>query len=227
MVRGTYDVSLGRILILHTRAYLAAAILSCVVASSANAQQAPSPELQQLNAIVVSPAFRSYLDQAVVAVEQAPLKAKCAQPKVTGVRGFVPVATLVMNGGAMTSGMWVTVVTIDRCGTPGVRRILSRVEGGPNALTPSGLLPGDFRGDLRLETDITKAMTQGVLNFSKCADAASFAVVDIKTQGEPTAQGWSEAWTTEACGKTVTGVVDYKRVPAGGTDYAARDFKLQ
>jgi hypothetical protein len=214
---------------LHTRAYLAAAILSCVVASSANAQtqQAPSPELQQLNAIVVSPAFRGYLDQAVVAVEQAPLKAKCAQPKVTGVRGFVPVATLVMNGGAMTSGMWVTVVNIDRCGTPGVRRILSRVEGGPNALTPSGLLPGDFRGDLRLETDITKAMLSGVLAFSKCADPASVAVADIKSLGEPTPQGWSETWTTEACGKTVTAVVDYKRSPGGGTDYNARDFKLQ
>ena len=65
---------------------LAAAILSCVVASSANAQtqQAPSPELQQLNAIVVSPAFRSYLDQAVVAVEQsADVGAVDLVPKLT------------------------------------------------------------------------------------------------------------------------------------------------
>ena len=81
--------------------------------------------------------------------------------------------------------------------------------GGLNGLSPTAMLPGDFRGDVRLESEISRAMTAEMMTFSNCKDSTKFAIVDIKAQGVPAPANWTELWTAEACGKFVTAYVDY------------------
>ncbi|MSP20052.1 MAG: hypothetical protein EXQ93_00655 [Alphaproteobacteria bacterium] len=192
--------------------------------STAHAQGAVPTEQQQLASLLTSPTYRTFLETAVMNVESPVLKARCAQIKIIDANRFSVILPPTFSPGAINTGMWISVLNVDRCGAPATRRILVQV-GGPNALSPTAMLPGEFRGDIRLESDISRAMTRDMMSFSQCQDVTRFAISDIKAVGAGTPEGWSETWLGESCGKIVSATVDYARSLAGAVSYAARDFR--
>ena len=188
--------------------------------------QGMTPEQQQLSGLIGSPSFRAFLQEAVAGNEAAVFKAKCAEPKVTRVLGFLIVTPPNITQRGIEAGAWVTHVEVDRCGTTASRRILARVEGGINSLTSTGVLPGDFRGDLKLETDVIRTAVIALMGTAGCRDIAQFGVSDIKALTPVTAAGWSETWFAEAYGKPIIAVVDYKR-DATGVGFNVHDVKVQ
>jgi hypothetical protein len=190
------------------------------------AQQAQTAEEQQLNAIVGSPAFRTFLQDALIRNEPRALKAACADIQLSRIIGFIIVAPLNLTQRGIEAGAWITAVAVDRCGTPATRRIMARVEGGPNSLTATGMLPGDFRGDLQLETDILRVAIPRLMAAANCVEIARFGVADIRQIAPATPAAWSETWFADACDKKVVAVVEYVQTATGVT-YGIRDIKLQ
>ncbi len=196
-------------------AWAAAAVtlLTCA-AWPALAQTAAQPTNEQLfQSFLASPAYANFIEQALAGTEPAPFKAECTrltvvdQPRFAIVR---PAAFSVTNGqGAIVDGVWVAFLPVDRCGTKAIRRLLV-VVAGPNNLTPSRLLPGDFRGDLRLEADVQRTVLPVLMEVAECQDEKNVFVGDIKTlSATPTA--WSEQWFASACGKPASMLVHYTR----------------
>lgn len=183
-------------------------------APSARAQAQGQPTNEQLFvSFLGSPAYANFIDRALQQVEPAPLKAECAvltvreQPRYAVVR---PANFTVTAGqGAITDGVWVAWVPVDRCGTATVRRILV-VVAGPNNLTPSRMLPGQFGGDLRLEADVQRTVVPLFQEMAECADEKAVHVRDIKMLAA-TQQAWTEQWFAKACNKDVAILVKYTR----------------
>ena len=85
------------------------------------------------------------------------LKAQCPTLKITG---FDPpeivqqpqIAKGVGGGWQVTDGAWVQRATLDRCGKPAARRMMVE-NGANNTLRLHALLPGDYGGGYRLESN--------------------------------------------------------------------------
>jgi hypothetical protein len=103
---------------------------------------------------------------------------------------------------------------------------LPKAPPGKNILEPNYLLPGEFRGNLKLETDARRIVLPGLGAFAKCSDITKVTVVDVKQLTPPSAKGWSETWTAAACGKTVEATVAYV-VIEGGMNIVASDWKVR
>ena len=205
--------------------FLAAAFTLMVLAIPAGAQapaQAPTPTPAQTQAQANEQLFLSFLgsapymqfiEAALASTEPTVLKAECAkmtvreQPRYAVVR---PAAFSVTNGqGAIVDGVWVAWVPVDRCGVATVRRLLI-VVAGPNNLTPSRMLPGEFGGDLRLEADVQRTAVPVLMEIAECKDEKATFISDIKMLAvTPTA--WTEHWFANACGKQVALLVNYRR----------------
>ena len=130
--------------------FLAALLLP----AAALAQALPAGQ-QQLTALLTSPTYKQFLQTAVNQVESPVLKARCANLRVIDADRFALIIPATFTPNGITGGMWLSVLNVDRCGAPATRRILVQV-GGLNGLSPTAMLPGDFRGDVRLESEISQ-----------------------------------------------------------------------
>jgi len=95
------------------------------------------------------------------------------------------------------------------------RRALLTAVPGKNEFLVTTLLPGDFRGNLGLETDAERVVIPSLMNAAACKDPKQFTMLDIKAVGAASAQGWSETWFAQACGKPVSTKVTYTKKTAG------------
>lgn len=190
---------------------LAAALTLVFAASQPAGAQATNEQL--FISFLSSPGYLAFIEQSLAGTDPAPLKAECPRMTVTGQPKYAvvrPAAFTVTNGqGAITDGVWVALVPVDRCGTLTVRRLLIAVT-GPNNLSPSRLLPGEFRGDLRLEADVQRTVLPLFVELAQCPDEKAVFISDVKAISE-TPQAWSEHWSANACGKQVAILVHYAR----------------
>jgi hypothetical protein len=113
------------------------------------------------------------------------------------------------------AGVWVAMAVLDRCGSQVTRRALLKAIPGANQLQPSLLLPGDFRGNLKLEADAIRIVTPGLMAFAKCQDSRKFQVLNVTATTPASATGWSEAWTAVACDKKIDAQVTYTAIDNG------------
>lgn len=192
---------------------VATAALLTFTAGTASAQTTAPTNEQLFQSFLASPVYANFIEQGLAGTEPAPFKAECErmtvvdQPRFAVVR---PAAFSVTNGqGAITDGVWIAFLPVDRCGTRTVRRLLVVVS-GPNNLTPSRLLPGEFRGDLRLEADVQRTAMPVFMDMADCKDEKNVFISDIKSISATT-EAWSEQWLANACGKPATLLVHYKR----------------
>ncbi|HXC57489.1 MAG TPA: hypothetical protein VNU97_19475 [Rhizomicrobium sp.] len=160
--------------------------------------------------------------------EPGPLRAKCATLSVTswGDPIVVVPATFTKNGGsyALAAGRWVQPATLNRCGAKALRRTLLSEEGG--ILHGGALLPGEFPGNLQLETDATHIVLPAAMGIAKCNDWKSLWVLDTKLTKPAAPQGWSETWTMQACGRAMTADVVYT-ADATGMNITAKNVKVR
>ena len=163
-----------------------------------------------------SAGYRAYLDKVVATTEPEPLKGACNDLRIVRADEHFKVAdpTFSREGGGLNveTGAWITRMVVDRCGTEVKRRILVRATGG-NQRESVRLLPGDFRGDLTLERDVTTIVLAGFASVAKCDGVDKIYVLDIKSLTDRGPVSWSELWTVNACGTVFTGEMQYSTSP--------------
>lgn len=86
---------------------------------------------------------------------------------------------------------------------------------GKGQIEPIFLLPGEFRGNLKLERDARAIVLPRLAGTAKCQDPAKLAVLDVVPLTKAATAGWSETWIADACGKTVEATVTYAGIPTG------------
>lgn len=176
-----------------------------------------------------SPIYRHYLETVINQSEPEVLRAGCPSLKLLDSNGYLLLAEAkfvkVGGGYSIDAGAWIALAKLDRCGSEVTRRMLLEAVPGQNQLKPTALLPGDFRGNLKLEFDARRIVLPGLGATANCQDMTKVFVIDIKSITPPSPQGWSETWIASACNKAVSAKVTYFGIP-GGTNITASDFKL-
>jgi len=206
-------------------------ILSMMVAVAPRvAAQSGQPDQKALfDGYVSSEPYRRNLETIFNRGEPQPPKNRCPAMKVVTSDRYLlldpPTFTQVGTSYGITTGAWIAVAELDRCGKRVTRRALLKAEGS-NGLDVTLLLPGDFRGNLKLEADAVKAVVPPLMTAAKCQDATKFLVLDIKSSGPVTPQGWSEIWTAQACDVPVTAKIAYSKTSTG-MNVVASDVKAR
>lgn len=202
---------------------------SLLLASQALAQQ-PEPDQKALFASYInSPVYKAYLEQIFNLGEPAILKAECPALKVV-VQNQIQVLdqpTFVRAGTNFNidTGSWIAVAVLDRCGSQVRRRALVKGIPGANQLKPVFLLPGDFHGNLKLESDAFLIVTPAMMAFAKCQDKSKFKVINVTAITPASPAGWSETWSAAACDKKVDAEVTY-RATGNGMNISAGKWKV-
>lgn len=176
-----------------------------------------------------SPGYEQYLETVFNKMEAPPLKAQCSTLKLIGdnYASIVVPPTYVQSNGLkyVESGKWVAHVHFDACGKKVSRRALLEAVGGiDHVVKPIPLLPGDFRGDLRLEADAKRIVLPAIMGQAHCKDWSTLYVLDIVSSDPPGSDKWSEVWTAQACGVGVRTDVAYWHV-TGGIDVSATEHR--
>ena len=202
-----------------------AGMLAATVAQGA----APQTDAQIFAGYVADPAYKSYVLGAFNGTEPVPLKAKCASltivsldpPQVVEPPTFAEIGDVFH----ISTGAWVARGTLASCGGHVIRRLL--ITGNPQTgtLHAQALIPGEFAGNLKLENDATHIVLPAAMGTAKCTDWKSLWVLDTKLTSPAKAQGWSESWTMQACGRTVTADVSYV-ADRTGMNITARNVKV-
>ncbi len=123
------------------------------------------------------------------------------------------------------TGKWVALAALDRCGSQVTRRALLKAIPGANQVQPTFLLPGDFRGNLKLEADAFGIITPALLAFAKCNDRSKFQVINVTAITPASASGWSETWTAVACDTKIDAEVTYTAT-GDGMNISAGKWKV-
>ncbi|HEX4302329.1 MAG TPA: hypothetical protein VHZ78_06020 [Rhizomicrobium sp.] len=159
--------------------------------------------------------------------EPRPLAAKCATLSVVtwGDPIVVMPATFKKNGSnyVLLAGRWVQPATLNRCGAKVMRRTL--LTEGDGILHGGSLLPGEFPGNLQLEDSAEHIVLPAAMGVAKCEDYKTLWVLDTKLTSPARAQGWTETWTMQACGRAMTADVVYT-ADATGMNITAKNVKL-
>ncbi len=148
-----------------------------------------------------SPEYWAIIRQRTVELEPPPLAAAC--PSVTPLRrqGWSPVEYPRWSREKHQAlfGTWIERVVVDRCGEIGLRRlqVIARPMGD---LLISGLVPGGFLGNLRLEFDTKPMVAKAAMAATDCDDLRSVYVIDTRVIDLPVNGLWHERWTVIACG---------------------------
>jgi hypothetical protein len=208
--------------------FLLAIVVMVAFAPRLQAQPA-QPDPQALFAgYVASEQYRQFLETIFNRGEPQPPKDKCAAMKIVIWNKYLVLEppTFVRTGASyqIETGAWVAGAELNRCGKSVTRRAI--LKAAPGGIDATLLLPGDFRGNLQLEAEADRTVTPKVMTAAKCKDPTTFAVLDIKPSSAVTPQGWSEAWTAQACGKIVTAKVTYSKTTTG-VDIAVADAKAR
>lgn len=176
----------------------------------------PLNQEQMFGVFLASPIYRDHLQNAVNASEPPPLKARCEALKLLDSSRYtvIDAPEMVRNGSSLTlaKGIWISYPTFDACGTRVGRRMLERYIPETNTLKPIRLLPGDFIGDLRLESDARNIVSVGLLLKANCSDPKTLYYLDIKNKPTDEPNTRIETWTANACGNDVELDVRYTRV---------------
>ena len=191
---------------------------------------AAAPEMtdaQRFPDFLRSDAYRTLITRYFNEQEPAPLHAECATLSVTawGEPLEIVPAKFKKDGDSysLVTGRWVQPATLNRCGTKVLRRTLLTEDGG--ILHGAALLPGEFPGNLQLEDSAEHIVLPAAMGVAKCNDWKTLWVLDTKLTSPAKPQGWSEAWTMQACGHTVTADVSYV-ADATGMNITAKNVKV-
>jgi hypothetical protein len=199
-------------------------------AARAVGQTAPLDQKEAFVHFLLSPSAQKFIERSIADAENQALKTQCSTLKVLEANKFdiidQPVFEQRETGLRLKSGSWVSVAKVDRCGVTTTRRLYIKYLPDQNRFEVSPLLPGDFRGNLKLEADARRIVVPGLMAAGHCADRAEFYLLDVKALGAAMPQGWSETWSARACGKSVSATVSYNAIP-GGMDIAAEDLKAE
>jgi hypothetical protein len=193
--------------------------------------QSTEPDQKSLFAgYVNSPGYRGYLEKIFNAAEWPTLRAQCSSLRILESNKVVVVEEpRFVRAGAnynIDTGTWIAVAGLDRCGVGVTRRALLKAVPGANLLDATFLLPGDFRGNLKLEADALRIIMPGLMVTAECRDTKTFRVLDVTALGPSSPQGWSEKWIAEACRRAVEADVTYRAI-AGGMNISATNLKLR
>ena len=208
-------------------------ILICIFLSSVSyalAQPAQPDQKAMFGSYLQSPGYKAFLERLFTLGEPATLKAECPTLKIVELHRHVMLQqpTFVRAGANynIDTGAWVGAALLDRCGAKVTRRALLKAVPGTNNLDATLLLPGDFPGNLKLETDAKFIVIPGLAAHAKCGDVNKVRVLDIKALTPAAPAGWSETWLAEACGVKVEAEVIYSAT-ATGMNIVARNWKLR
>ena len=200
-----------------------------LLASQALAQQVEPDQKALFASYVNSPVYKGYLEQIFNLGEPAILKAECPAMKVVANnRTIVLDQPKFVRAGAnfnIDTGSWVALAVLDRCGLQVTRRALLKALPGANQLQPVFLLPGDFRGNLKLEADAVRIVTPGLMAAAKCKDSSKFQVLNVTAVTPASASGWKETWAAVACDTKVDAEVTYTAI-ANGMNVSAGMWKV-
>jgi hypothetical protein len=196
--------------------------IACAIAAalpcSVNAQLSP-----QMNAFLSSNGYAKYAEERLNEYEPAPLRAKCAQIKLTGrVRSavFDPPPTF-PSGVVPETGEWIDQLKVDRCGTP-AQRNLYLIARGKGQLQAVSMLPGETITSPVLQRDALKVVPIVALDKMKC-EAAQVAVIDTKVSVAPAPnRPWQEEWTFGGCDQMIALAVDFVPDGKGGTTFSVK-----
>jgi hypothetical protein len=177
-----------------------------------------------------SSGYKTYLEQVFNSAEPAALKEQCPSLRLLESNKFVMVEQpkFVRSGTNyhVETGAWVQVAALDRCGAHVTRRVLLKADPNSHLLQSKPLLPGDFRGNLKLEFDAIRIVVPAMMAVAKCADLAKTQVLHVASRTPPTQQGWSETWIASACRNTVEADVAYTPI-AGGMSISAGHVRVR
>jgi hypothetical protein len=194
-------------------------LVSLLLTSQALAQPAEPDQKTLFAAYVNSPVYRGYLEKAFNLGEPALLKAECPAMKVVESNQTIvveqPTFVRVGTNFEVNTGSWVAKAVLDRCGAQVTRRALIKAIPGMNQLQPTLLLPGDFRGNLKLEADAIRIVTPGLMAFAKCKDLSKLQVLNVTAITPASPSGWSETWTAVACDTKIDAEVTYSATGDG------------
>jgi predicted outer membrane lipoprotein len=189
---------------------------------------APLTDAQIFAGYVKSPRHNAFLAKAFNDTEAPPLKARCARLKIAALDSpsviQPPEFAQIGREYIPSVGRWVQRATLNRCGAKVVRRLLLVADPQTGDLHAFGLLPGEFPGNLQLENDASRIVLSGEMGTAHCSDTKKVFVLDTKLTSPARAQGWTETWTTQVCGKTATIDVIYT-ADATGMNVTARNLK--
>jgi hypothetical protein len=197
------------------RRNLLASLVLLALMPPADIGAAPTAEEAGLAAYMAAPEFKTNLAAALIAAEPKRLKASCQTYSVISANEVTIVEPPVFeaDGKRMTSGSWIVVAHLDRCGTDVRRRMLLRMD--DHWIKTYPLLPGDFRGNLKLEIDARGLLSAALAAKGHCADAKSIEVLDVVNKQPPDDKGWSETWNVDACGTLLDVEMRYAREGEG------------
>jgi len=185
--------------------------------SVAFAQSSEPDQKALFVSFINSAGYKSYLERIFNLGEPTTLKAECPSLGILEWNKIMMVEqpTFVRSGAnyQITSGAWVGMAVMERCGSRVTRRALLKAVPGSNVLQPTFLLPGDFRGNLKLEADAMRIVLPGLMGAAKCTAKSEF--LNVRSHGPSTPQGWSETWTAAACGRRVDAEVTYSPISCG------------
>jgi hypothetical protein len=173
-----------------------------------------SPQQQAVfDSYLASPAYKSILEKGYNSAEPALLRAQCPTLTITA---FDPpevvqppqVAKGAGGGWQVTDGAWVQHATLDRCGKPVGRRTMVET-GASNTLRLRGLLPGDYGGGYKLESNALGTVVTSIVYTLGCKEKTMPVVLDIQHLSDARKPNWAEKWTVALCGKTAMARVVY------------------
>jgi hypothetical protein len=214
----------------HARfAFLKGLVLAAAFAALP-AQAAPLTDAQIFAAYVKSARHTAFLTKAFNDTEVPPLKAKCAALTIAGLDPPLviqpPEFAQIGNEYIPSVGRWVQRATLNRCGSKAIRRLFLVADPQTGDLHAFGLLPGEFAGNLQLEGDARRIVLGGIGGTAHCSDEKKVFVLDTKLTSPARAEGWTETWTAQACGRMVTADVRYT-ADATGMNITASNVNLR
>jgi len=202
-------------------------VLPALVLLALPAAAAEMTDAQRFPDFLRSSEYRTLVTRYYNEQEPGPLHAKCAVLSVVAWGDpIVVVPAAFRKTGAnysLTAGRWVQPATLNRCGAKVTRRTL--LTEGDGILHGGSLLPGAFPGNLQLEDTAEHIVLPAAMGVAKCGDYKTLWVLDTKLTSPARAQGWSETWTMQACGRAVTSDVVYT-ADATGMNVTAKNVKL-
>lgn len=203
--------------------------LLAVLTVAARAAYVPKTDAQLFADYVKASTYKKYLSDAINGTEPPPLKATCAKLDIAAIDPplvlVAPEFAQIGNTYPISTGRWVARVTANRCGAKAVRRMLIEADPQTGTIHSRALIPGEFAGNLNLENDAARIVLPAAMGMAKCKDWKSLWVLDTRLTSPPKPQGWTEAWTMQACGRGVTADVSYA-ADATGMNITARNVKV-
>ncbi len=203
---------------------------AALLAASAQGAFVPKTDAELFAAYLKAPSYAKYLSDAFNGTEPPPLTAKCAKmvlvssepPLVVAAPTFAQIG----NTYPISTGAWVQRSTLDKCGAKVGRRLFLQADPRSGTLHAQALLPGDFPGNAQLEHDAPRIVLPPAMAMAKGSDWSKLWVLDTKLTTPARPQGWTEAWTISACGRTVTADVVYA-ADATGMNITAKNLRIR